>query len=377
MSTGAWRVTCPDGSRVQIHLTPSDRNHVAHILGELNDRGFEAAEAEAEKREKIDREKKLAADRDRNARRTEASVVRATALARAAGPYGPAQVTLAELVGDHPAPLVYHRVAITPDMARGLLERNSRNRPIRSADVTQWCTILRTGRWRYTHQGVALDTLGRLQDGQHRLTAIEETGVPAEMMVSVGMPPENFAVIDSGRRRSAAQVLAMDGAKYAATLAAMVRLLYLYQVWGGSMLEHANERLGNDVIAEIYGKLELDDVAFALSCATRLRLEIGGGHAGPSAAFYLIARAMPPGDGAVVRFTEDLIVGADDTNDPAYAIRRALTRQATGVARKLTAAQSMALVIKGWNARIEGKRSSHFAVRSGSTMPAVLTQQPE
>lgn len=372
---GVWKVTCPDRVRVQIHQTPSDRYSTTNTLKDLNDHGLAAAEAELSAKDEEEKAAKLAADREANERRTLKAVKQATALAKAAGPYGPAQVTLAQLLGEHPSPRVFHQVVITPEMARAMLERNSHNRPIRRPDIAEWSTVLRTGRWRYTHQGLAFDRDGRLQDGQHRLSAIVETGIEAEMMVSVGMPPENFSVVDTGRRRTAAQVLALSGATYASWLSGAVRLLCLYETWAGAMLDHTSDRVGNDVIADAYEKMDGDDLLAACRLAQRLRAEIGTGPSGPVAAFYLIGRAVAPDAEPANAYAEALIHGGADETDPTYVVRRSLTRQAIGASRRLTSAEIMALVIKGWNAKLTGRKAATLTVRAGAAMPAPLAPE--
>jgi len=378
MDAGTWRVTCPDSSRVQVHMTPSDVNHLRTVMRELNKRGFDRAEAAALADEEAARQAKLAEDRATNERRASTAVKKAAALARAAGPYGPAQITLDDILAEHPAPRVYHQVLITPEMAKAILERNQPterapwpNRPIRRADVADWVRILRGGRWRYTHQGAALDVDVRLQDGQHRLTAIAESGISAEMMVSVGMPRSNFAVIDVGRRRTAAQVLQMAGATQAAATASAIRLLYLYEVWGRDLLLHERDRVSNDIVAEYHTKLQPDDWEFALGRSWALRRELGLSVSGPAAAFYLIRAAVPHAD-RVEEFVGGLIRGVEAVDDdPVWVLRRQLTRQAAGLSRRLPAAAIMALIIKGWNADAQGKRTTNLVVRSDSPMPTV------
>jgi len=293
---GVWKVTCPNRKRVQIHQTPSDRNSSAGVLRALNASGFAEAEAEVAAAAEAAKEAKLAAAKARNDAATKRATARATRLSRAAGPYGPSEVTLADLLAKHPAPAVYHRVLITPDMATAMLARNTKNRKPNKADIAEWTKVLRGGRWRYTHQGVAFDVDGRLQDGQHRLSAIVEAGIAAEMLVAVGMPPDNFSVIDTGRRRSAAQVLAMDGAVYASWMATATRHLYLYEVWGSALLDHVYERVGNDLILDAYAKLDGDTFVEACRNGQRLRREIGVAPTGVAAALYLIGQAVGPGN---------------------------------------------------------------------------------
>ncbi|MBX7224108.1 MAG: hypothetical protein K1Y36_29600 [Blastocatellia bacterium] len=98
---------------------------------------------------------------------------------------------------------------VTPRLARQWLDLNSNNRPLSRAYVEELARALRSGQFRTTHQGLAFDTQGRLRDGQHRLTAIVETGIAAEMLVSTGLTETELQAIDDGRRRTAQQVLSM------------------------------------------------------------------------------------------------------------------------------------------------------------------------
>jgi len=372
-----WRVVCGDGTPVVIHLTPSDRNNHKPTLRILNDHGLATALAELAEREEAQRQQRIAADREANTRRTEREAAKATALAKAAGPYGPARVTIDDILAEHPAPIIFGRVLVTPAMAEAILQRNQPNaqaswpmRPIRRGDLSMWANRLRAGRFRYTHQGVALDADGRLQDGQHRLTAIAETGIAGEMMVSAGWPGDNYTVHDTGRRRTAGQALQHQGAANANTTASAVRLIHLYEVWDAAMLDHAHERVDNDVVVDTWAKLDGERLGWAVATAQRLRREIGCGPTAAAAAFYVIGDRVR--DIRVQRFTDGLVRGVQPLDgDPVYVLRRQLTRVASGISHKLTAAEQMALVIKGWNAYAQQRTTAHLTVRSGSPMPSV------
>lgn len=83
------------------------------------------------------------------------------------------------------------------------------------------------GRWMVTPQNVfAFDTSGFLLDGQHRLRALELAAEGTDsglwFRVEVGWPRESFAVIDSGNRRSAYQLLRRP---YAMQLVGSLRIL--------------------------------------------------------------------------------------------------------------------------------------------------------
>src|SRR3989440_6857720 len=118
---------------------------------------------------------------------------------------------------------------ITPKKAAEYLEFNTANRPLATRTVREFAAAMRRGEWRVTHQGIAFDTTGALVDGQHRLAAIVEADIPVEITVFSEVPEGAFDVLDTGKRRNAADVLAIEGEKSAGTLPAMVRTVWLYE----------------------------------------------------------------------------------------------------------------------------------------------------
>src|SRR6266487_5152852 len=100
---------------------------------------------------------------------------------------------------------------ITPDKAEELLAANTANRPLSRSTVRSFAEAMRRGDWLVTHQGIAFDTNGVLVDGQHRLAAIIEADRPVELTVFTDVAEGTFDVLDIGKRRTAADVLAIEG----------------------------------------------------------------------------------------------------------------------------------------------------------------------
>lgn len=101
-------------------------------------------------------------------------------------------------------------VRITPAKAREWLKKNTSNRPIRPSKVIALQSAFERGEYKMTHQGIAFSSANVVLDGQHRLLAIsampEAFGI--DMLVSTGLPPEAFDVIDTlSTPRSASDVL--------------------------------------------------------------------------------------------------------------------------------------------------------------------------
>lgn len=122
------------------------------------------------------------------------------------------------------------RIHVTPELAAEWLTKNKpgeTNRPLRKPYVRELRRDLEEGRWDdNTHQGIAFDPAGHLIDGQHRLTAISEAGIPVWMWVSFNVPASTFKVIDQHLKRTGGQILAMSGVtKDAPRLVAMARAI--------------------------------------------------------------------------------------------------------------------------------------------------------
>jgi hypothetical protein len=101
-----------------------------------------------------------------------------------------------------------------------------------------------------THQGVAISQDGHIIDGQHRLTAIAESGISVEMLVSRDVPDDVFDVVDVGLVRSPADALRVAGyGGNGNVVAAVVRTLIVWQEYGGTTGENY-ERRDRDVTAK-------------------------------------------------------------------------------------------------------------------------------
>jgi len=107
---------------------------------------------------------------------------------------------------------------VTPEIAKGWLERNTINRPLRRTVIDSYRMAYERGEHILTHQGIAFAKSGELLDGQHRLTAISQMpkGFSVRMMVAANMDAIAFKAIDQGLRRTHSDVLRIDSGHAAA-----------------------------------------------------------------------------------------------------------------------------------------------------------------
>jgi len=119
---------------------------------------------------------------------------------------------------------------VTPDMASSWLsKRADYQRNISPVTVARYADAMRRGQWKFVpSQGIAITTEGHILDGQHRLAAIVQSGIPQRCMVHLGADAGNFAVIDRGRPRTLPQIAAMAGCRHSTSyhVAAVNTLLW-------------------------------------------------------------------------------------------------------------------------------------------------------
>lgn len=117
---------------------------------------------------------------------------------------------------------------VDPALAMRWLAANESNRPISAEQVKRYAADMKRGDWKTTHQGIAFDRSGVLLDGQHRLRAVVKAGVTVPMVVFRDCDRDTFDRLDVGKKRTAADALAIDGVESARTIAAIARSLVAF-----------------------------------------------------------------------------------------------------------------------------------------------------
>ena len=92
--------------------------------------------------------------------------------------------------------------SITPHKAKQYLALNRNIRRLNNVRVSEYKRLMEAGEFETTHQGIAFAILdGALVDGQHRLTAIVESGKTIKMSVARGLTEDEVRVLDCGKVR--------------------------------------------------------------------------------------------------------------------------------------------------------------------------------
>lgn len=113
---------------------------------------------------------------------------------------------------------------ITPDLASAWLARNTHNRNTSPAVIDGYARDMAAGSWKLNGEAIKFSTDGRLLDGQHRLHAVVKAGVTITSVVVEGLASGTQAVMDAGKKRTAADSLGLGGVANARNVAAAARL---------------------------------------------------------------------------------------------------------------------------------------------------------
>lgn len=118
---------------------------------------------------------------------------------------------------------------VTPDLATKMLDANIGNRNMILRTKERYKRAIDEKRFHFIGDPIRISDIGRTIDGQHRLMAIEETGIGVHMIVIRGIPDDYQKYIDQGSRRTAAQELVRKGLKNSGLLSAVASLVIRFE----------------------------------------------------------------------------------------------------------------------------------------------------
>lgn len=236
------------------------------------------------------------------------------------------------------------RETITPEKARRYLTKQIKNRPVSDAYVKRLAGAIIAGEWKLNGETIKFNEDDEMEDGQHRCNAVIVADKPIESFVTRGLPRGAFETIDTGRRRSVADVFARNDESHYTTLAGAVTWLWKYNrgvahYRGGPSPRHA-EALA--LLAEHPGIREC--CAMGRRCCSLLPPSL-------ATCLYYLMRQKSADD--CEEFFAGLVDGenlakSNPRTSAIYSLRMRLVKSATDKA-VLPGPEIAALVIKAWN----------------------------
>jgi hypothetical protein len=260
---------------------------------------------------------------------------------------------------------------ITPAGADGLLSSNTLNRRIKNPHLEKMARDMSAGEWRFTGHPITIDSEGVLIDGQHRLLAVIRSGIAQRFLIIENLHPESRVVTDTNAVRSFNDWLVMEEYTNTALLSAMTLRQSVYERTGTPIARGRS----TSTILELQQCLN-ENPALIGSAQFVNRREIS--ELGYASNFgWLRYRTHTHYPRETDRFFR-LLVGSDvPHNDcPTYVLYRFLMRAKGDKKNTLKPITHMVVIVKAWNAFLEGRRIKRLTYVSGEDVPEVLLVAP-
>ena len=252
-------------------------------------------------------------------------------------------------------------VEITPDIAEEWLKKNTHNRNVKRELVQKYADAIRRGEWRMTGEAIKFNS-SRLLDGQNRLLAVIEAGRPITSLVVHGLDESAQEAMDTGARRTLADVFQLRGETRARALASLVVMIWKYE----NHLETASGARGYPTIHQALSVLESHPGLRDHVKNPRALSRLGITEQLASFLSYQTAR-IDPEDSAF--FFDRLASGEGlEAGSPILALRNSLERDRAS-RRPMSSVHRMAMCIKAWNAFRRGEPMTMAYWRAGGRRP--------
>jgi hypothetical protein len=236
---------------------------------------------------------------------------------------------------------------VTAEIAEWLLELNTENRPLDHKGVDRFRAILKGGKWINTGEPAIVSREGILNDGQHRLMAIRDSGIAADLDVRFGISREAFIATGTGRRRTAGQVLAIHGHSNTNCQAAIARLLRYYDA--GQMAQYRAQVESGEILRIIDADERIGQIAARLQ-----RSKIGQARSGSFGFVLAVAARTAPID-KVLEFAALVSEGlTQDESNPGRRLHARL-RDAAIKHEHISQIDLAVLTVRAWNAWVDGR----------------------
>lgn len=237
-------------------------------------------------------------------------------------------------------------VMMTPELATAYLAMNTSNRPLNKNHVRFLAREMKQGRWKENGDTICFNG-SCLIDGQHRLHAIVEAGLSVRTILVQGLGDDVFGTKDFGKKRSAADVLAVRGEKNYSLLAASSVFVERYMT---GQMDSAKRTYSPLEVEDLVNKFG-DDLRESVSFCSKLGTK------------RLIANSVMAGTHYIfTRFDKELadafwnaVIGGSglDERSPVFVLRERLMANSMSKS-KAKPEYLAALCIRAWNHMRDG-----------------------
>lgn len=256
-------------------------------------------------------------------------------------------------------------VHVTPEMAEIFIKHNTKNRRISNVINERYARIMRAGDWKLNGEPVIFSDKGVLLDGQNRLMGILKSGVTVPMVIVYGIAEENFSTIDQGSKRTAGQVLEILECRHGNSLAAALRLAYLYFEIDSSLSSPSALYIYNEALLNFFKKHH--SIEYSV-----VKASSGKGLCSPSALAFCHFVFAKKSQEMADAFLNQLIFGENlHAGDPILVLRNRLINNKHDMA-KMPIRNLIGLIFKTWNYYRRTQKIKHLKLDRDEIIPEAL-----
>lgn len=257
------------------------------------------------------------------------------------------------------------RKLVTPELATKYLSSNQGNRKISERQVNFYYKQMISGDWGSTGDTIKISSDGLLLDGQHRLKALIRYDKPLEMFIAEGVDPALFPMIDTGKSRTASDVLSSNGVGRPTNMASAAKYILLYD-------NDQMNRAHNKDVAPSHKKIlqfvqdhpELEPIV-GYACQVNKKFKFMPPHM-LATLYWIISKKNPiKADEFMIQYGSGVGLSEDS---PVRLLRDRLMKD--GLQRKkLPVRDKAALFIMCWNLFVTGKSQQHLTLQKNYSFP--------
>ena len=259
----------------------------------------------------------------------------------------------------------FMNVKLSQEDAKELLQGNGNNLHLNTNLINKYLRLMNMGRWVLNGETIKLGQKNGefvLLDGQHRLNAIAKADKPVAVSLAMGLSPTFFKIIDTGRSRSAGDILKMAGFKNVHILSAAVRWMLTYE--RDEKLHWTSELCPEDILEGLkrwpkFGKMTTD--------AERLRFVVQ-----PSLALFFIYVTQHIDPDRFFDFFNQIGHGEGLEKKSPIIEYRTIMIKFRSQQVLLDKRYALAYLINTWNAYYDDVAVGSIRWRSGQSFPEIV-----
>lgn len=271
--------------------------------------------------------------------------------------------------GTQPAVCKPEVMTITPETAQAWASLNTRNRNVRYNRVAQLARDMKAGKWMLNGESIKIAADGTILDGQHRIYACIQAGVPFETVVIRGLPLEAQDTIDTGVARRMADQLTIRGEVSANLLAAITR--WAFKWMHGVRTQGATDQ--DPSHAEMLALIEAEPrLREATAWADRARAAFRPVNGSVYGMAWLLLHGSDHLTAEV--FLDKVVTGIElGAGHPALAFRNRVMR-ARDIGERLNQYEQLGYLIMAWNAFKEDRTLGKLLPPRGGFTPKTFPE---